>query len=415
MIRSPPSKKGTGTENDDNSKEYADMSEGVDIAELQERMKQQERIIRQLQEQQRQPPPPGMASGSMSPGDYNLGNFIYFSIRDALEAVPIFNGDNITFSHFVEGCEEALSMIAPSQEIILVRAIRNKLKGDAHRSILGKIFNSLQELVEFLRKKYGPRETVYEAQARLAYICQRDDEKVSSYSNRVREIGKHIIDAQKRQSNGISRDFEKAMEEHLKICFLRGLNPEIQIKKEGTFDDLESRAIDAERELETIKTIRQVVLGEKISNDNKRTVNASLRRVGTEPIVTCQYCKKIGHTADRCRFIIGNQPGRNFAVNTNSGPRNFLQNNQNLNNTQTPPPPGSQMQNSRNMYQVECRYCKKPGHIIENCRKRIFNNQSRNIQIQGNGQIPATTGTVPGNTKIRPARAITTETDIDIE
>ena len=97
--------------------------------------------------------------------DFNFGNFIYFSIRDALEAVPSFDGDNIAFTHFLEGCEEALSMIAPSQEIILVRAIRNKLKGDAHRSMLGKVFSSLQGLVEFLRSKYGPRETVYEAQA----------------------------------------------------------------------------------------------------------------------------------------------------------------------------------------------------------------------------------------------------------
>ena len=179
---------------------------------------------------------------------------MYFSIRDALEAVPNFDGDNIAFTHFVEGCEEALSMIAPSQEIILVRAIRNKLKGDAHRSILGRVFNSLQGLVEFLRSKYGPRETVYEAQARLAYICQKGDEKVSSYANRVREIGKRVIDAQKRQSNEISHDFKRSVDEHLRICFLRGLNPEIVISKEGTFEELESRAIDAERDCENDKT-----------------------------------------------------------------------------------------------------------------------------------------------------------------
>ena len=70
----------------------------------------------------------------------------------------------------MEGCEEALSMIVPSQEIILVLAICNKLKSDAHRSILGRVFNSLQGLIEFLRSKYGPREMVYEAQARLAYV-----------------------------------------------------------------------------------------------------------------------------------------------------------------------------------------------------------------------------------------------------
>jgi len=81
----------------------------------------------------------------------------------------------------MEGCEETLSIIESSQEIIL-RAICNKLKGDAHRSIFGKVFNSLQALVEFLHSKYGPRETVYEVQARLAYMCQKRDEKISSYA-----------------------------------------------------------------------------------------------------------------------------------------------------------------------------------------------------------------------------------------
>lgn len=66
------------------------------------------------------------------PNDINLGNFAHFSIRSALESIPNFDGENIAFSHFIERCEEALSMIAPSQEIILIRAIRNKLKGDDH-------------------------------------------------------------------------------------------------------------------------------------------------------------------------------------------------------------------------------------------------------------------------------------------
>lgn len=62
-----------------------------------------------------------------------------------------------------------------------------------------------------------------------------------------------------------------------------------------------------------------------------------------------------------------------------------------------------------------CRYCKKLGHVIEDCRKRMFNNQSRNNQIQGNGQIPAKTGTAPGNVNTRPTRAITAEQDPDVE
>jgi len=381
------------------------MATELDVAELQRRLQHQEHVIRQLQERQPQGTP------ITTSNDFNFGNFIYFSIRDALEAVPSFDGDNIAFTHFVEGCEEALSMIAPSQEIILVRAIRNKLKGDAHRSILGKVFSSLQGLVEFLRSKYGPRETVYEAQARLAYICQKGDEKVSSYANRVREIGKRIIDAQKRQSNDISQDFKKSIEEHLKICFLRGLNPEITISKEGTFEELESRAIDAERELEAVKMIRQIVLGGK--SDSKNAGHAPVHRVGAEP-TTCQYCHKIGHTADRCRLINHNQLGRNFLPNSRSGQTNFASNNRNYNNTRIPPPPGGP-RNPGNTSQIICRYCRKIGHAIENCRKRAFNNQVRNSQVQGNEKIPAKTGAIPGNTNTRPARAITTTFDTDIE
>lgn len=438
MIHTPPS--------DRKTVEKTAMAREVDITDLQQRLQNQERLIRQLQEQQ-QPtgPSQGTDPSGTSVNDLNFTNFVRLSIKDALEAVPTFDGDNASFSHFVEGCEEALSMIAPSQEIILVRAIRNKLKGDAHRSILGKVFNTLQSLVEFLRNRYGSRESVYEAQARLAYICQKDGEKVSTYANRVREIGKRILDAQKRQSNEVSQEFHKSMEEHLKICFLRGLDPEIKILKDGTFDEVETRAIDAERELETIKMIREVVLGNKASIDNKRVANASLRRVNAEP-VKCQFCHKNGHTADRCR-LIGKPPvHQNLSNNTNSSQSNFSRNdqytnhnnrgqgnynnynnysynsnrgnnNQNNNiNTYTrelPPPPGRSPQNHGN--QIICRYCKKEGHVLADCRKRAYNNQIRNNQGQGNEPIPAKTGATPGNTNTRPTRAIASESITDIE
>ena len=190
-----------------------------------------------------------------------IRNYLHYSIRDALEAIPNFDRENISFVYFVEGCEEALSMIAPSQEINLVRAVRNKLKGDAHRSILGQTFNKMQDLVEFFRTKYGPRETVYEAQGRLAYLCQKKDKKVS-YANRIKKLRKRILDAQRRESGQISAEFRNSIEKHLKTSFLRGLNKEIIISKEGTFEEIESRAIDAEKELETVDMIRRVVLAE---------------------------------------------------------------------------------------------------------------------------------------------------------
>ncbi|XP_077277122.1 uncharacterized protein LOC143905536 [Temnothorax americanus] len=263
MIRTPHSETetptGTGT---------GDM----DIDKLQRTLAHQQQVIQQLQQSQSSRPP---SSGMAVINEGTLGNYLHFSIRDALEAVPNFDGGNIPFVHFVEGCEEALSMITPTQEINLVRAVRNKLKGDAHRSILGQTFGKIQELVEFLRTKYGLRETVYEAQGRLAYLYQKKDEKVLAYANRIRELGKRILDAQRRESGQISSEFRNSIKNHLKTSFLRGLDKEIIISKEGRFEEVQSRAIDAEKELETVKMIRSVVLAENtypVKNEHQHDV-----------------------------------------------------------------------------------------------------------------------------------------------
>lgn len=112
-----------------------------------------------------------------------------------------------------------------------------------------------------------------------------------------------------------------------------------------------------------------MLFGEEIHADNKHMINALLRRVDTKP-VTCQYCHKIGHTADRCRLTSDNQTiCQHFFTNTNSGQTNFLIN-QNYNNARISQPAlRSKIQNTRNTQQVTCRYCKKTGHEIDNCRK----------------------------------------------
>lgn len=65
----------------------------------------------------------------------------------------------------------------------------------------------MQGLVEFLRTKYGPRETIYEAQGRLAYICRKKDQKVTAYVNRIRELGKQLLEVHKRETGQISEEF----------------------------------------------------------------------------------------------------------------------------------------------------------------------------------------------------------------
>lgn len=404
-------------------------SEDVEIQELRRMLAQQQQIIQQMQQ------PSGsrqqiQQSGTTILTEGALGNYLHFSIRDALEAIPNYDGTNIPFVYFVEGCEEALSMILPFHEVNLVRATRNKLKGDVHRSILGQIFFTMHELVEFLRIKYGPRETVYEAQGRLAYLCQKKDEKVVTYANRVRELGKRILDAQKRETGQVTQEFRNSVEKHLKTSFLRGLNKEIIIVKEGTFEEIEGRAIEAERELETVSMIRRVVLAENVPHERR----AAARRIDAE-IIICQYCHKKGHTADRCWFInkpqANNRPqnqGRSSSMqnrfnNNNSNNRfgsNNNNNDKNINVDQRQPPFTNVRQNvgNQNFNQsppVTCGYCKKFGHVFKDCRKRAYDNLRQNTRVQGNEQNPVRTGATTGKVNARPTRVISGEPESETE
>jgi len=82
---------------------------GMDINDLRRELAEQQQITQHLQQQR------NSNSGMMMVTKNTLGNLLHFSIRDALKAVPNFDGEIIAFVYF-EGCEKALSMIAPTQE-----------------------------------------------------------------------------------------------------------------------------------------------------------------------------------------------------------------------------------------------------------------------------------------------------------
>ena len=50
------------------------------------------------------------------------------SLRDALEVVPLFDGNNIPLPHFIEGCYEAKAMLpTPAAQEYLSRLLRSNL------------------------------------------------------------------------------------------------------------------------------------------------------------------------------------------------------------------------------------------------------------------------------------------------
>lgn len=73
------------------------------------------------------------------------------TLKYAVEAVPFFGGQNIPITYFIEGCEEAKSMLPPETESQFTKIIRTRIIGEARRTIQDQIFDTASQLTNFLR------------------------------------------------------------------------------------------------------------------------------------------------------------------------------------------------------------------------------------------------------------------------
>lgn len=166
---------------------------------------------------------------------------------------------------------------------------------------------------------------IYQLQGEFGCIYQKTEEDVITYANRVKLLGKQILEAYKNSGNALpSQSIKASLEKDMCKCFIRGLKPAIEqritrnLDVQGTIAD----ALRIARELREMTDLRQgqnstpnkspnatyqicYKEGHLASNYRKLTQfsEQSYNKTGwgTE-ILICQICKKRGHSADKCRF-----------------------------------------------------------------------------------------------------------------
>ena len=292
----------------------------------------------------------------------------FATLKYAVEAVPFFDGSNIPLSYFIEGCEEAKSMLPREAEGQFVKILRTRIVGEARRTIQENDFETVSQLTAFLKRIYGPAKNIYQLQGELGCIYQKSEENVVTYANRVKILGKQILEAYKGSgSSALDPSVKASIEKDMNKCFIRGLKPEIEqrIVRNLDVNDTVADALRIEKELREMTDLRQrsgsdpdktkaqptnlireicqvcSKEGHVASNCRKLTQLSSQNKtdLGTE-ILICQICKKRGHAADKCR---SRDPRSRQTVNV-------IQ--ENL---------------------ISCQLCSKTGHDAKTCRQN--NNQ----------------------------------------
>ncbi|CAK9824011.1 Retrovirus-related Pol polyprotein from transposon 412, partial [Anthophora retusa] len=361
-----------------------------------------------------------------------------YSLREAVEAVPSYDGTNISVFQFIRACKRAKELVSPHAEGTLARLIINRLKGRAYLAIEDEPCSSIRDLCDIMRIIFGPQKNVEQYRGALASTYQLPDEHIIDYVSRIKDLRSAIIDCER----GSRHVDLLEVDDFALRCFSDGLIPEIRhllmLSQPSTLSEAFVKARELYRRLELDRerqrTAQKATYSAKAAQRNPE-IDIPLQRTATAPRAsvpkTCSYCKNIGHTIDECHKRRYNNAMRNGGIHSTvkratvtkdatiarteesvlaaktreTGEASRLAARTGERQTcrtfaQTSEPPRSYRDNydqTRRDYREpqyqrdsrqpsrptkSCSYCKYPGHDIHECRKREYNNK-RN---QGNEQ-----------------------------
>ncbi|CAF4830986.1 unnamed protein product [Pieris macdunnoughi] len=229
-----------------------------------------------------------------------------------LKFIKPFDGSRDKLCSFINNCDNAFKLASQSQKPLLLNYILCQLENKAETAASIKDFESWEQLSQFLQSQFGERKHYAHLLLDLQESQQLSNESVSQYSLRVESsLYKLLTEISLSNKKKVELSGKiSAMEELALHCFIMGLTP-------------------------------------KISNFVRMKNPQSLNEATNQAILE-----------EKMQMLLETKASQNYKQNLKSYPMRDGRPVHNLNKQPAP----------------ICRYCKFPGHVIENCRKREYNN-----------------------------------------
>lgn len=329
-------------------------------------------------------------------------NNSFFSVRHSLSLLQAFNGTNIPVHQFTSDCKGVFELVEPDDRLFFFRAIlQTKLTGDAALVRSLYTITNLDELCSALIKEFGKYKTFEHWELEINNLRQNKDESIEQYITKTRKLHSDMIIAIANYPDPAARTGLRVFATNKLIDhFLGGLHKHIgQLLLAQKFDTLED-AIES-----AVKFIRKSQYHTERFKTNKPNQSTH---------ITCNYCKKIGHSENECRkkaFHLQNRNGSsnsNFQYNNNNrrvfdSVQNFAngtENRSNNNNTQNNRHQISNGQNYNNQY--------NSGNTSSNFR---YNNNQPNNHLNYQGQAKSAQRSGQVSSRANPVRLAETESE----
>ncbi|XP_030766857.1 putative uncharacterized protein DDB_G0272516 [Sitophilus oryzae] len=256
-----------------------------------------------------------------------------------------FSGDRNELGQFLANCNSANELASQNQKLPLLYFILSRISGTAKEQLTTQSFESWEILRQKLKDLYKERKHYVQLIEELNNCRQNSNESVDDFFQRL-EVLYHrtISSAQQSYRNDAELPGKTQTIRELTLNrFIYHSKPEIsqmlRYKGFNCIKEAHNAALCEERILNMLKTNK--------SNQY------------------CKICRNNSHSTNNCCKNYPQSNG-NYRVHVNNSNKS---NNHNFNHTFNQPSSNSQHNNIK-----QCKYCKKYGHTIDECRKLQYKN-----------------------------------------
>uniref|UniRef100_A0A1Y1KDT0 CCHC-type domain-containing protein n=1 Tax=Photinus pyralis TaxID=7054 RepID=A0A1Y1KDT0_PHOPY len=344
------------------------------------------------------------------------------SVSQISKIVPTFNGDKSKTHEFIDKGDRAFKLLKTAEDKqLLLELVIGKLDGIANDLTRNREINDWDALKKHLLNLFTDKRTQADWLIELNNCKQNNYEDVLRYSQRIESIYVKLLNTVDKTKDS-KTVYEEIYKNQALSVFLNGLKRDLSIlvkaQNHKNLEDAIACALNEERELNSKYTNN---LSTKFQNNNLRNSNYQLQNNynGQQNSVRRDYSSHKNFNAihqypPNYSHSHMNSPNHQNHFRQNHPNQNKFQSRSNFNNfrpnfNQTLCPPRPTQFNSINsqLNSKFCNYCKKMGHLINECRKRAYKNNGNNnpttrstLNLQGASTSTATSGSANATSQI---------------
>lgn len=286
------------------------------------------------------------------------------SVELALKVIPEFSGIKSDFHKFLNCCDAMFSdgKLSESDNQLFLIIVKSKLSGNAYSLTKYKESNNWPDLKKILQDFYLEKRTVAQLQSELVNCRQHYNEDVRNFSNRIERLLIDLTDACVASEGAHASQIIESLNNKTALrAFIDGLNDNLKL------------FIKACR-FKTLSEAVQAAIEEERSNPLRNRFKSANQKDNFPKSAKCGNCNKMGHNSQNC-FLKNSSDYGSRPVQTSSLPQFSRQ------PIKTEPTsPQSSYYAKTFKINVTCAYCKRPGHHIRDCRKRLYNENKKKEQ-----------------------------------